>query len=149
MEERGGQETPQQPENPERKIAQMRRKNLEAMATGIGANPLTAKLSAEALLGASSELAGIDYSTDRDKLDPKMVEQIEAIGKWYLSGSGQADQLKFTVGARVLSLLKENPNSGNFKNLKDWVNRWTDGDGGAKFDEVLGRKKNKIRYSVY
>ena len=143
MEERGGPETPQQPENPERKIAQMRRKNLKAMAAGIGANPLTAKLSTEALLGASSELAGIDYSTDRDKLDPKMVEQIEAIGKWYLSGSGQADQLKFTVGARVLSLLKENPDSGHFKNLKDWVNMWTDGDGGAKFDEVLGREEKQ------
>ncbi len=143
IEKRGGPEIPQQPENPEKQIEQVRRKNLEAMAAGIGANPLTAKLSVEALLGSSSELAGIDYFTDRDKLDPKMVEQIEAIGKWYLSGSGQADQLKFTVGARVLSLLKENPDSDHFKNLKDWVNMWTDGTGGTKFDEVLGREEKQ------
>ncbi len=143
IEKRGGPEIPSQPENLGKAIEQVRRKHLEAMAAGIGANPLTAKLSAEALLGASSELAGIDYSTNRDKLDPKTVEQIEAIGKWYLSGSSQADQLKFTVGARVLSLLKEKPDSGHFQNLKDWVNMWTDGSGGTKFDEVLGRKEEQ------
>ena len=69
-----------------------------------------------------------------------MVEKIEAIGRWYLSGSPQADQLKFTVGTRVLSLLKESPDSGYFTKLKGWVDMWTDGDGGSKFDEVLGRE---------
>lgn len=141
IERSGGSEIPSQPENPEKQVEQVRRKHLEAMAAGIGANQLTTKLSVEALLGASSELAGIDYSTDHDKLDPQAIEQIEAIGKWYLSGSDQADRLKFTVGARVLSLLKENPDSDYFKNLKEWVNAWTDGTGGAKFDEILSREE--------
>ena len=73
------------------------------------------------LLGASRELAGIDYSPgeNQSNLDPKIVERIEAIGRWYLSGSRQADELKFAIGARVLSLLKESPDSNYFKNLKD------------------------------
>ncbi|MEK7064041.1 MAG: hypothetical protein AAB973_00325 [Patescibacteria group bacterium] len=143
--EQDGQEVPPQPgaSEKEKQIEQARRKHLEAMAVAIGANPLTSSLSIEALLGATQELAGIDYSKNILELDPEMVERIEAIGKWYLSGSPQADQLKFTVGARVLSLLKENPNSGYFTNLKSFVNMWTDGDGGSKFDEILaGRGEN-------
>jgi hypothetical protein len=140
IEKHDGLELSPQPKNPERQLEQTRRKHLEALAVALGANPLTAKLSVEALLG-SSELAGIDYTEERDKLDLQVVKQIEAIGKWYLSGSDRADSLKFTVGSRVLSLLKENPDSINFTDLKNAVGLWTDGNGGITFDEVLNRKE--------
>jgi hypothetical protein len=132
-----GIDVPPQAEKTEEQIEQLRKKYLEAMAAGMGANPLTSQLSSEALLRGMKELAGIDYSQNRHELDPETVEKIEAIGKWYLSGSSQADQFKFAVGARVLSLLQESPDSGYFTNLRDHVDYFTDGNGGEKFDAVI------------
>ena len=128
------------PEALEKQNEQIRKKHLEAMAVAMGANPLASSLSIEALFGAKNEFENIDHTKDRSELEPEIVEKIETIGKWFLFGSEQADQLKFPVGISVINLLKESPDSGYFTKLKDWVNVWTDGAGGSKFDEVLNRE---------
>ena len=45
--------------------------------------------------------------------------------------------LKYTVGSRVLSLLREDPKSGYFTNLREWVDYWTDGAGGKTFQKLV------------
>lgn len=113
-----------------------RRKYLEALAISIGANETTARMSVDALLRNSSAFESIDFSKDRSEHDPEIAKQIEELGSWLLTGSSQRDQLAFTVGSRVLSLLREDTNSGHFKNLGEWVNMWTDGEGSDKFNEM-------------
>lgn len=122
-----------------------RKKHLEAMAAGIGANPITALLSIEALLTNTEDLSAVDYTKNRNELDPESVEKIEAIGKWFLSGSEQADQLKFAIGSRVLAILHEDPKSGHFTHLREWVDMYTDGAGGARFDEVLQNYESRAQ----
>ena len=143
MSEKGptGPDLGPQPEQSPEQVEATRRKYLEALAISIGANERTARMSADALLRNAGDLASIDYSKDRNDLDPKDAEQIEALGSWLLTGSQQRDQLQFTVGARALSLLKEDPGSGHFKNLDQWVNMWTDGTGGKKFKEMIAEEE--------
>ena len=123
------------------KIKQKRRKYLEAMAAALGANPLTSKWSIEALLGSAEELSDIPYSNNRSDMDQETINKIEAIGRWYMAGSPSAEELKFAVGTHVLQLLKIDPNSVYFNNLKGFVGRWTDGEGDKKFDEVLSQEE--------
>jgi len=130
----------EQEKSPEQ-IEATRRKYLEALAISLGANETTARMSAESLLRNAGYLASIDYSKDMNDLDPKDIQQIEALGSWLLTGSQQRDQLKFTVGAWALALLKEDPSSGYFKNLDQWVGMWTDGTGDKKFKEMVAEEE--------
>lgn len=119
----------------------VRRTYLEALGAGLGANPTTVNLSIDALMIDAQLLREIDYLSERSTLNPAVLAQIEAIGNWFMSGSTQAEQLKFTVGARILALLNEDPASGYFTGLRSWVSKWTDGIGDTSFDEVLARSK--------
>ena len=125
-------------------IEATRRKYLEALAISLGANETTVLMSVDALLRNAGDLASIDYGKDknnRNDLDPKDVEQIEALGSWLLTGSSQRDQLKFAVGSTLLSLLIEDQNSSYFENLDQWVGMWTDGTGDKKFKEMVAEEK--------
>jgi|SRR3989339_26881 len=113
-----------------------RRKYLEALAISIGANETTVRMSVDALLRNPGAFESIDFTKGKLEQDPEIAQQVEELGSWFLTGSRQRDQLAFTVGSRVLSLLREDPNSGHFKNLGEWVNMWTDGEGSDKFNEM-------------
>ena len=126
---------------PEQVTRNIREKYLEALAVSLGADETIAKLNAKALVAAHADgaLPIVDYTKDKYEQNPKDITTIGHIGSWFLTGSPQQDQLKFTVGSRVLSLLNEDTGSGSFTHLRSWVGVWTDGDGCDKFQELIDR----------
>lgn len=117
---------------------QVRKSYIEALGISLGGSPLAAKLTAEALLGNPALAEGGFYTKDARTLDDNQRKNIETIGLMLLTGSLQSEQLKFTVGARALSLLKENIDSGFFTNLEQWIGYWTDGKGNEIFKSITG-----------
>lgn len=110
-----------------------------ALQTSLGVEDKLARPISNHLLDQADLFAGIDYKRDKRELEPKDVAKIEAIGTYFLIGSPQQDQLKYTVGSRVISLLREEPQSGYFTKLDSWVDYWTDGTAGEKFRQMIGK----------
>ena len=98
-------------------------------------------MSAYALLIKTDAVAHLKYNGDRSQMKPEEVQEIEAIGAWFLTGSDLRDYLKFTVGCRALSLLREAPNSRYFTKLENWVGTWTDGTRNEVFKNLVGGTK--------
>jgi len=123
------------------KIAELatREKYITAMLRALGVEGKNAQQKAKFLLDNASKFSGIDYSKDKYELPAYDSWMVDSIGKDLLEGTG-SESLSFTVGSRVLALLKADPKSGIFTNLGDWVDRWTDGAGGAQFRKMVGKK---------
>ena len=119
--------------------SEVRQRTLEALAISLGANETTAKLSAYALLAKADAVSHLPFDVNRDQLEPEQVQEIEAIGAWFLTGSSRS-YLKFTVGCRALSLLRESPDSSYFTYLEETVGRWTDGTRNNVFKKLVERK---------
>ena len=116
---------------------QTRRRYLRALAIALGCDEQTAEQGTDRILAMKHTLASIDNSKDRGEANPKTISTIESVGMWFLEGSEQQEQLKYTVGSHVLNLLRENPKSGYFTNLRSWVDYWTDGAGGKTFQKLI------------
>ncbi len=113
-------------------------KYLTAMGIALGIEPRTARENTENLLSIKDhskklyeETKGKEWS---DLMAPAYV-RITDIGESWLPENMRA--LKFTVGSWVLALLHEDPTSDYYKRIEDYINRWTDGQGGSKFKEAL------------
>lgn len=120
-----------------------RLKYLTAMSVALGVDEESAKKIADTFLKETKKFEKIDFHKERNELNPVEIARIESIGRRFLIGSPQQDQLKFTVGSRVLSLLKEDPKSGYFEHLGEYIDYWTDGTGGNKFREMVGKQAKK------
>ena len=118
-----------------------RRKTLVALAISLGVDKTEAGLRADALLGKADAYAHLHYEgVERRALEPNIAEQIDAIGSAFLKGSGR-DRLQFTVGCRVLSLLRERLDGDYLTNVEGQVAMWTDGARDSIFRRLM--KKNK------
>ena len=124
-----------------RKIAELatREKYMTAMLIALGVKQEQVQERVEFLIQHASNYEHLDYSKSLDILSARDYLNIDAIGKDLLTGTG-SESLSFTVGSRALALLKADPKSGIFTNLGDWVDRWTDGAGGAQFRKMVGKK---------
>src|SRR5580765_5928642 len=108
--------------------AATRAKYLEALGKALGVDENVLKITVPGLIAQAHELAvQIDYTTKHDRR-PSNITKIRNIGEMFLAGS-RLDYLKFPVGCYVLALLKEDPQGRIFKDLTDWVGKWTDGTG--------------------
>lgn len=125
--------------NTAEKVLNTRSKYLEAMACALGVEQGLARRKIDLLIKShlSGALYSPEYKKERNEMDKEDVEWTEFIGKVFLTGSPQYEGLSFTVGSRIFSLLNEDPKSGYFKNLGEWVGMWTDGSGTEKFQKVL------------
>ncbi len=114
---------------------------LIAMAVALGVNKKSASKIAETFLRRVKQYQDLDYKKKREELDPIELAEIESIGRTCLAGTGslQQDRLAFTIGSRVLSLLNEDPKSGYFQYLDGYIDYWTDGVGGDKFRQLIGK----------
>jgi hypothetical protein len=126
---------------PEEAITETRAKYLKAFAVSLGADETYADLTTNMLIEANANngLPSLDYTKARAEQPPDTIKTIELIGSWFLTGSPKQDALKYTAGARVLSLLKEDPKSGYFTNLSEHVSYMTDGEGVGKFQELINK----------
>lgn len=127
----------QDPSRPERI------RNIVAVAVSLGTKPKVALDFAKEVLRESQKPNLPDYKKDYHDQNPEDAATIERFGKKILAGSERRDQMCFTIGARVLSLAKESPDSGYFTNLPDWVGYWTDGDITQKMFEKF-KKEVKV-----
>jgi len=116
------------------KIGEDRQRYLLAMAAGLGANPNDAL---SALLKNEAKLAGADYSREKEYMDQETIEKIEDIGRHFLPEDKEEEDFIFQIGVRALAILKEDPGSKVFTNLREMVRIWTFGAGGDKFDQAL------------
>jgi len=122
-------------------ILEVRKKYLKALGVGLGIDEQMAEQNAARFINTREMLSHIDASKRKGETDPHTVSQIESVGSWFLEGEKANQGLKYTVGSRVLTLLRESPESGYFTNLRSWVDYWTDGTGGEKFQQSLETPK--------
>jgi hypothetical protein len=133
---------PPQPDNSRERVEAFRHKQILALALGLGANAITAKMSADVLIHSES-VPFIDTESTRTKnYDPKDKKDITEIGSWLLTGSEHRDQLAFLAGHAALSILETDPSSPFFQHLSNYIDQWTDGLCGKKFKEALKNLKS-------
>lgn len=133
-----------QEQSPE-EIEAMRRKYLEAFAVALGANELTARMTADALVRNVDEFSGLVYNgPNKREMDPTMAKQIDAVGSWILNGADKdtVDAIKFKIGALTLAILHEDVNSDFFKKfLRDWVGHIGEYGAEEKFTKMIAEEK--------
>ncbi len=113
---------------------------LEAMALGLGADPLSSRLATLGILAGGPVLVDI-IPQYRGECSPELAGQIETVGGLLLRGSEQTEHLEFTVGSWAIALSRAAPESALFQHVRSWVGLWTDGAGLARFDEAIEQYK--------
>src|SRR3990167_5432627 len=114
----------------------VRRAHIAALAIAFGAGEQQAFLMASELMADSGRFSRLNHEIDGWDQKPQNLARIERLGSQFITNKDY-ESLKYTVGARVLGLLREDVHTGTFTNLWDWINMWTKSDSTAVYKKAL------------